>query len=99
MKQSIRAGLAALVAGAAVVSLSASAQATSFDEQVALCAAALDDQGIAAAADYRPKFQKSKGGAVKRVTVKFVPTIDDAETIEAECRIRGGEVVDVSVKA
>lgn len=84
---------------AALIAAPGAALATSTADQISLCAAALDEQGLAAAADYRPKFVKSKGGSVKKITVRFIPTTNGAEAIEAECEIRRGEVVDVSVKA
>lgn len=83
---------------AAAMGLTAPALATSVDQQVALCAAALDAEGIAAADAYRARFVKSRGGAAKTVQVKMIP-IGEGESITAECRIRRGEVTDVSVKA
>lgn len=76
-----------------------SAGATNWTENVALCAAALDAQGIAAADQYQPKIKTVSDGATKRVTVKMTPLLDGAEVIIAECKIRRGKVVDVSVKA
>lgn len=66
--------------------------------QVNLCAAALDAQGVAAAGDYDARFQKSKGSAVKTVTIKLIPIAGGA-SIVAECQIKRGEVIEAIVKA
>ncbi|MFQ5562821.1 MAG: hypothetical protein ACE5FO_04550 [Parvularculaceae bacterium] len=88
----------ALVAAGGLFAVS-SAGATNWTENVALCAAALDEQGVADADRYVPRLKKTRDGATKRVTVKMAPLNDDLEAIVAECRIRSGEVVDVSIKA
>ncbi|MBB5517870.1 hypothetical protein [Amphiplicatus metriothermophilus] len=83
---------------AAALGLAAPALATSVDEQVSLCAAALDAEGIAASDAYRARFVKSRGGAAKTVRVKMIP-LGEGESIIAECKIKRGAVTDVSVKA
>ncbi len=87
------------VVATGVLGATTSAGATNWTENVALCAAALDEQGIASSQTYRPKLQNVRDGSTKRVTVKMTSTADGAEPIIAECKIRRGEVVDVSVKA
>ncbi len=99
MKEILLAGVVGAAMTIAIAGLPSTAFASEAGDQVALCAAALDDQGIASTDDYRAKFLKSKGGAMKTVTVKLVPVADGADAIEAECQIRSGEVVNVSVKA
>jgi len=99
MKEMFLAGVFALASTAAIFALPATAFAADVSGQVALCAAAADAEGIAAADAYRAKFLKSKGGAVTTVTIKLVPIADDAGTITAECRIKRGEVIDVAAKA
>ena len=99
MKEFVLAGAAVALSAAAFVSMPAPAFAASFDEQVALCAAAADEQGIAAADAYRAKFVKSKGGGVQTVTIKLVPEAGETESITAECKIKRGEVIGVTVKA
>ncbi|GAB4527891.1 MAG: hypothetical protein Kow00133_16760 [Amphiplicatus sp.] len=94
----IIAGPIAVALSAVVIGLTAPALATSVDDQVALCAAALDAEGIAAADAYRARFVKSRGGAAKTVRVKMIP-LGEGESITAECKIKRGEVTDVSVKA
>lgn len=89
---------ASLIA-AATVAFAAPAAASSEVAQVELCAAALDAQGVAAASDYRARFVKSKGGAVKTVTVRLIPTGNGAQAKTAECQIRRGEVVEASIIA
>lgn len=97
MKEILLAGVLALLSTAAVVATPAFAADTT--TQVELCAAALDAKGLASAGDYRAKFLKTKGGAVQTVTVKLLPTADGADSIEAECQIKRGEVIDATVKA
>jgi hypothetical protein len=97
MKEIVLAGVLAAIATAAIVN--APAYAADAGAQVQLCAAALDAKGLAPAGEYRTKFVKIKGGAVQTVTVKLVPTADGAATVEGECEIRRGEVVDATVKA
>ncbi|MEX0644987.1 MAG: hypothetical protein WD076_06740 [Parvularculaceae bacterium] len=99
MREFLLAGVIGTAFTVAIAAQPTTAFASEAGDQVALCAAALDAQGIASADAYRAKFLKSKGGAVKSVTVKMIPVADGAEAIEAECQIRRGEVVDVTVKA
>ena len=91
-----------LAAAAAVLTYSAlaaaPAQASDLNAQVALCASALDEQGVAAAGDYRAKFLKTKGGATKTVTVRMIP-LGEGDSLTAECQIRRGEVIGVDLKA
>lgn len=99
MKEMFLGGVFALAMTAAFVAAPATAFAASADEEVSLCAAAADANGIAAADAYRAKFIKSRGGAKKTVTIKLVPASGEAETITAECEIKRGEVLGVAVKA
>lgn len=99
MREALLAGVFAVAFSLAVGAQLSTASASEAGDQVALCAAALDAQGIASADGYRAKFLKSKGGAMKTVTVKMIPVADGLEAIEAECQIRRGEVIDVTVKA
>lgn len=99
MREVLLAGAFAAALAVSAVARPAAAYASESGDQVALCAAALDAKGVATADSYRAKFLKSKGGAVKTVTVRLIPLADGVEAIEAECQIRHGEVVDVAVKA
>lgn len=74
------------------------ASAATLAEEIALCAAAADAEGLAPASDYRPEFIDSRGGAAKRVTIELIP-YDSGDVLTAECRIRRGEVLDVALKA
>jgi len=96
MKEILVAGAIAALATFVITSPSTAA---SLSEDVALCASALNDKGIAAADAFRPKFLKFRGAAVRKVTVLMIPTGDGAQSIEAECAIKKGEVVDVTVKS
>lgn len=82
----------------AIIAQPSTAFAASVSDDVALCAAALDAKGLAAADAFRPKFLKSKGSLVRKVSVLMIPTGDGA-SIEAVCQIKRGEVIDVAVKA
>lgn len=99
MKEMFLAGVAVAISAAAFAVAPAPAYAASADEQVSLCAAAADAQGIASVEDYRAKFMKSKGAAVTTVTIKLVPAAGESEAITAECKIKRGEVIGVTVKA
>lgn len=83
----------------ALVAIPTTASAASVGDDVALCAAALDAKGVATASDFRAKFLKSRGAAVRRVSVLMIPTASDKQSIEAECQIKKGEVIDIAVKA
>lgn len=99
MKEMLLAGAFAIVSTIAIFALPTAAFAADADGEVALCAAAADAEGIAAIDDYRAKFLKSKGGAVKTVTILLVPAVGDDASITAQCKIKRGEVIDVAVKA
>lgn len=74
------------------------ASAATLAEEIALCAAAADAEGLAAASDYRAEFVDSRGGASKRVTIELIP-YDSGDVLTAECQIRRGEVLEVALKA
>jgi hypothetical protein len=97
MKEVLLAAAFAVVTTVGFVALPATAFAGETDD-VALCAAAADAQGIASASDFRAKFVKSKGAKVRRVSVMFVPNGSGA-SIEATCEIKRGEVINLAVKA
>lgn len=99
MKEMFLAGVFALVSTAAILALPTTAFAASVDSQVALCAAAAESEGVATADEYRVKFLKSRGGAVKTVTIKLIPLAEDSDAVTAQCRIRRGEVIDFAIKA
>jgi len=82
----------------AATSLFAGAASASTQENVALCASEIDDRGIASISDYRPKFKKSRGGGLKKVTLMMIPTSDGKAPIEVVCSVKRGKIVDVAVK-
>ena len=79
----------------ASLGLSATANATSYQDQIDLCAAAINDQGLASVDEYRVKFLSASSS---RLNVKLVP-LDDGETLVAECKIRRGKVSSVTLKS
>ena len=69
------------------------------NDQVAMCAAAFSADGTAPADQYRAKFVKTKGSAVKTVTIRLVPTAAEGDAMTGECQIKKGEVVSKEMKA
>ncbi|MEL7487173.1 MAG: hypothetical protein AAGJ87_08160 [Pseudomonadota bacterium] len=77
----------------------AGAASASTKDQINQCAAELDARGVASANDYRAKFKGVRGGGTKHVTLKMVANEKGKEDMIATCKIKRGEVIDVSVKA
>lgn len=77
----------------------ASFAGASSQEYLDLCAAALDDRGIASLNEYRKKFKSARGGGLKKISVEMLPIVDGKEPIKATCLIRKGEVIDVVIKS
>jgi hypothetical protein len=82
----------------ALVAAGTPALATDRDDQVTLCASALDAQGLAKAEDYRARFVKAKGAVVQTIVVKLIPNAG-GESLTAECLIKRGEVTEATIKA
>ena len=97
MREVLFAAAFAVVSTLAFVALPATAFASETDD-VALCAAALDEKGVADADDYRAKFLKSKGAQVRNVSILLIPH-EGGDSIEAVCQIKKGEVIEASAKA
>jgi hypothetical protein len=97
MREIVLAAAFAIVSTGVFVAMPATAFASETDD-VALCAAAADAKGVASSGAYRAKFQKSKGAAVRKVSVLFIPN-GEGSSIEAVCEIKKGEVVDIQVAA
>ncbi len=70
--------------------------AASAQQQIAMCTKALDAQGLTKAGEYRSKFVKSKGGAVKTITLKIYPQ-NGSGSLTAKCRIKGGSVISANL--
>ncbi|HBS32303.1 MAG TPA: hypothetical protein DEA40_11270 [Parvularcula sp.] len=68
------------------------------EDQVNLCASAIDAQGLANTGDYRAKFVKAKGGAAQTVTIKLIPT-REGDSLTAECLIKKGEVAEATIQS
>lgn len=84
-----------MIAGGLALVATAPAFAADWSEKINLCAAAVQDEGLAEIENYRVKFA---GGASRKLTIELIPN-DGGETLEAECRIRRGEVSSVELKA
>jgi len=93
----MKALLIAFAASALVLS-AAPAFAGEREDQVTLCASALDAQGLAKADDYRAKFVKAKGGAAQTVTIKLIPNAE-GPTMTGECLIKKGEVTTATIQS
>ena len=97
MRETFFAAIFAVASTIAIFALPGAAFAASAGDQMTLCAAAADEEGIAGP-DYRVKFVKSRGGSVKKVVLKFIPA-DGGAAITANCRIENGEVTELAVKS
>ncbi len=73
------------------------ANAASWDEQLNLCAAAAEAEGLVTAGEYRAKFLRGGGGATKKLTIELIG--DNGETREALCKIRRGKVSEIEITA
>jgi hypothetical protein len=93
----MKAFLAAFTASALVLS-AVPALAGEREDQVNLCASAIDAQGLTKAGDYRAKFVKAKGGAAQTVTIKLIPNAD-GPTMVAECLIKKGAVTEATIRS
>jgi hypothetical protein len=93
----MKALLTAFAASALVLS-AAPAFAGEREDQVNLCASAIDAQGLAKSGDYRAKFVKAKGGAAQTVTIKLIPNAE-GDSLTAECLIKKGEVTEAAIQS
>jgi len=85
-------------AASALVLAAAPAFAGEREDQVSLCASALEAQGLAKQDDYRARFVKAKGGAAQTVTIKLIPTAE-GQSLTAECLIKKGEVQEAAIQS
>ncbi len=74
------------------------ANAGSVSDQIDQCAAAIDAEQLVVISDYRVKFLRISGGAAKRLSIELIPYAD-GESLRVECKIRRGEVQEVSLKS
>ena len=84
-----------MIIGGVAVAAAAPAFAADWSEKIDLCAAAVQAEGLAEVENYSIKFA---GGASRKVTIELVPN-NGGDKLEAECRIRRGEVSSVELKA
>ena len=98
MKALLTAFAASALALAAAPLLATPAFAGERENQVSLCASALDAQGLAKQDDYRAKFVKAKGGAAQTVTIKLIPNAE-GPTMTGECLIKKGEVTEAAIQS
>ncbi len=68
------------------------AAAGDWNEQISMCIAAAEDQGIVDASEYRAKFD---GGTRRRISLVFT-SARRSDDIQVECRIARGRVVSVT---
>lgn len=72
-----------------------SANAADWGEKMELCAAAAQDEGLAAVADYDVKFVSASS---RRLTIELVPAAG-GDAVIAECKIARGKIKEVQVQA
>jgi len=82
----------------ASVTLTVPAMAKSTSELLEMCVVAMDETKLASSQDYRAKLKKSRGGALKKLTIELVPVNGDGESKTVVCQVRRGNVVDVADK-
>ncbi|GJL93604.1 MAG: hypothetical protein DHS20C05_00090 [Hyphococcus sp.] len=70
------------------------AHATDWSEQMNVCAAAVQSEGLAAEGEYLVTFVDARGSRVKRLTIELTPD-DGGDTMTATCNIKRGEVTEV----
>ncbi len=85
----------AILAASAALTSGASVMAADWTKNVNLCALAAENEGLVTAGEYRAKFVRGGGGATKTVAIELVP--HDGEAMEAVCKIRRGEVSEISL--
>ncbi|MEZ5920543.1 MAG: hypothetical protein R3C60_04240 [Parvularculaceae bacterium] len=68
------------------------------DDQVTMCASALEAQGLTNGGDYLARFEKARGSLVQTLTVKLIPTAG-GDTLTGVCKIKKGEVQSAEIKA
>ena len=86
------------LAGAIVSAISLTilpASAADWGTKIEACATAVQDQGLAATADYDLKFIS---GSARRLTIEMTPA-DGGESVVAVCKISRGKVKDVQLQA
>lgn len=82
---------------AILVAFSAPVFAGQWDAAKDACAEAVAAKAGVESANYDVKLSKARSGATTRVTVELKG--GDAVTIIGDCRLRGGEVIAVDLKA
>lgn len=81
----------------ASVAIAAPAFAGAWDEEQAACASAIAAEAGVESSAYDVKLAKARDGRTKRLTVEL--SASGQPTIVGECRVRRGEVVDVTLDA
>lgn len=94
MKKFVSTAVLGASAAMAAFALSAPANAASAGDQVAMCSGALVAQGLASPTD-RARLLKTRGGAVKTVTLRLVDLTGSSKT--ASCKIQRGEVLEAKI--
>jgi len=87
--------LAATAVAGVVLLAAAPAGATNWNENMDLCATAVEAEGLAVISDHNVKFA---GGTARKLLIKLTPKAG-GDSLVAECKIRRGEVTEVSIKA
>lgn len=85
----------AIAAASAALTAGATALAADWTKNVNLCALAAENEGLVTAGEYRAEFLRGTGGATKTIAIELFP--HDGEAMEAVCKIRRGEVSEITV--
>ncbi len=91
MRNNVLAGLAL-----AAAAFAAPAHAEDWSAHLDACAAAAEAQGVVTAGEYKAKFLTGSGGSMKRISLELIPTA--GETIKAECKVKRGNVKELTIK-
>ncbi|MEM9705350.1 MAG: hypothetical protein AAF850_04655 [Pseudomonadota bacterium] len=90
--------LIAIAAFSAAATFASVASANSTQEQLSMCASALEEAGVASSTDYRSRFKGLRGGATKTLTLRMIAISEGKESFDAVCKIRRGEVIEAAAK-
>lgn len=91
--------IACTVAIITALSISPAFAASSTQDQLAMCVAALESRGIASQSDYRATFKGVRGGGTKKLKVLMSPRDKNGVAINATCIIKRGKIADIVVNA
>jgi hypothetical protein len=87
---------AVALTGGLLLAIAGPAFAGPWEEAKAVCADAIAAEAGFADGSFDARLEKVRDGATQRLTVKLTPA--EGAAVTGECRIKRGEVVDVTLK-